>query len=513
MPDEARLNEILDIVEQARAEGDTATEQRAIAAYRTESGAVRAPIAPAAPALRPTRMQALQEGMQRQYGIADNIGGAISEPVTTMLTGGAGMVAGGLAGLAQGAKNLVSPGMPAADRVQQVSSALTYEPRTAAGQAVTAGAGKVLGYPFRKLAEGADKAGQVVSDVTGSPAAGAATNTAIQSLPAVLLRGKVGNGNRRPGRAGSPVESAETAPRAAAPAKAERPAGLGKVSGDAPTLEKLQADKNAAYKKAEETGIVVSRSALNRLKTELVNDMKEQGLNKTLHPDTAAAFKEILDAKGQLKLSEIETLRRIANDAKGAIKPGDARLGARIIDKIDDFEANLSDIDVISGDAASATAFKEARALNTRLSKARDINALFERAELKAGANYTQSGMENALRQEFKALALNKNKIRRFTPEEQAAIKRVASGSPMENALRWAGKFGINDRFGQIFGLGATASMGGAGILIPMAGTASKAISTRMTMRNASRAEEMMRRGPGNALAAKQPRNKLATVD
>ena len=40
MADEKRLNEILDLIEQARSEGDSATEQKAIAAYKKESTAV-----------------------------------------------------------------------------------------------------------------------------------------------------------------------------------------------------------------------------------------------------------------------------------------------------------------------------------------------------------------------------------------------------------------------------------------------------------------------------------------
>lgn len=38
MADEARLHQLLDLIEQARGEGDTATEQKVIAAYRAESG-------------------------------------------------------------------------------------------------------------------------------------------------------------------------------------------------------------------------------------------------------------------------------------------------------------------------------------------------------------------------------------------------------------------------------------------------------------------------------------------
>ncbi len=119
---------------------------------------------------------------------------------------------------------------------------------------------------------------------------------------------------------------------------------------------------------------------MNRLKTELVDDLKKEGLDKDLHPKANAALKRILESKGQLSLNQIETLRKIANDAKGAIEPADARLGARIVERIDDFEDGLSAADVVSGDAAAASAFKEARALNQRYAKARTIQKIFDDA-------------------------------------------------------------------------------------------------------------------------------------
>ncbi len=107
----------------------------------------------------------------------------------TVASLGSGAIAGpvsGLAGIAQGAKNLFSPGMQAGDRVRQVQEALTYEPRTTIGQGVT----KAISYPFMKLGELGDFAGEKTAEKTGSPAAGAGVNMALQSIP--LLLGRVG---------------------------------------------------------------------------------------------------------------------------------------------------------------------------------------------------------------------------------------------------------------------------------------------------------------------------------
>jgi hypothetical protein len=399
-------------------------------------------------------------------------------------------------------------GQKAADIIARVQQALTYQPRTDAGQQAT----QVASYPFEKLAQGGYWAGEKAADLTGSPLVGAAVDTAVQSIPALLLRGRVGNGRGSPNRVGNPVAAgeAEAAPKAApnAAPKAERNAGLERVP-EAPTIEELQVAKNAAYQAADNTGIVVSRNALNRLKVGLVNDLKKEGLNRKLHPKAAAALEEIVNAKGQLSLSEIETLRKIANDAKGSLEPADARLGSKIVDHIDDFEEGLSQSDVVGGNANAAGAYKEARALNTRLSKAKTIDELFRRAELNA-PNFSGSGMENALRTEFRALAKNKREIRRFSPEERAAIEKVAKGAPMENLLRQVGKLAPTGIVS--FGLGqvAGAAIGGpAGMTaVPAVGFAARSAATRMTKKNANAVSEMVRRGPQKA---KQPQPEEVT--
>lgn len=418
--------------------------------------------------------------------------GGLGETAATLATGGVAMPVAGIAGL-------VSAPFVGADRaaqvIQRLQDALTYRPRGFEGQQVSQAASA----PFEFVADAAEYAGGEVAEATGSPAAGAGVNAIMQAAPALLARGRVGRGNSGANPVGSrpPVGKVAPAGEAAPQGKWAPRLERSPERPQAPaTIDDLTQAKNAAYKRAEETGVVVARGAINRLKVELVNDLKKEGLNKTLHPKTSAALKEILDTKGQLSLSQIETLRKIANDAKGAIEPADARLGARIVERIDDFEANLADADVVSGNPAAATAFKEARALNTRLSKARTIDKLLKDAELQAGANYTMSGMENALRQQFKALAKNDRKMRQFSQAEQAAIRKVALGGPVENTLRLLGKLSPTGALPTLVGMGAIGAAGPAGIAIPAAGAASRYAATRMTIRNARAADELIRGEP-----------------
>lgn len=88
----------------------------------------------------------------------------------------------GIAGLVGSA--LPGPQGQGANWTEGVQNALTYQPRTSAGQSTA----NVLAYPFEKLQQGSDFAGQKALDITGSPAVATAVNTALQAAPAILTR-------------------------------------------------------------------------------------------------------------------------------------------------------------------------------------------------------------------------------------------------------------------------------------------------------------------------------------
>lgn len=128
---------------------------------------------------------------------------AVNESAMAIGTGAVATPIAGLAGLGTAAaRGLGLTDALPGDVVEQVQGALTYQPRTQAGSVAT----NAVSYPFEMLAQGGDWVGQKVANRFG-PAAGAATNTAIQALPAMLLPGLLKRG-RQPAR----VEPAQAAP-------------------------------------------------------------------------------------------------------------------------------------------------------------------------------------------------------------------------------------------------------------------------------------------------------------
>jgi hypothetical protein len=240
----------------------------------------------------------------------------------------------------------------------------------------------------------------------------------------------------------------------------------------------------------------VRAESFDALKAKLANELKVDGLNSTLHPQATAALKEITDATGPQTLQQIETMRRIARDAADTFdNPANARQANNIIDAIDEFVDNAADSDLVSGNAKDAAALKEARSLYTRKRKAEDIERMIEKAQLAA------TGFENGLRNQFRALANNDRKIRRFTKEEQAAIRRVAEGGGIENAARLLGKTAPTGIVSGGLSSGAGLVMGGpvGAVALPAIGWGARKAAESMTSRNARSAAELMRRGPVNA--------------
>lgn len=270
------------------------------------------------------------------------------------------------------------------------------------------------------------------------------------------------------------------------------------VAPAAPSKEALKEASRAAYKKAEDAGVVIAPASFDKAKQVITGELK--GLNSTLYPKATAALKEIADTNGPVTLEQLEILRRIAKDAQGSIEPADSRMAGNIVDTLDKYAETLGPKDLISGDANAISALKEARSLWSRARKSDLLDEMVDRATTRAGTNYTQAGMQHALRQEFKTLAVNSRKLRLFAPAEQAAIKDIARGGAWENTLRNLGKFDPTTGGMATFlsaalaGVGAIPT-GGASLLIPVAGYAAKRAATKITANKVSALDEMVRRG------------------
>jgi hypothetical protein len=206
-----------------------------------------------------------------------------------------------------------------------------------------------------------------------------------------------------------------------------------------------------------------------------------------------------------MTLENAETLRRVALAGLDTPEKNDRRLTHLIIDKLDDYMAKLQPQDIVAGDAPKAVAaLQDARQLYSRAAKSADIDRIIEKARNAVGANYTAAGFDTALRQKFRAIADNERAFNRFSPEEQAAIKKIVRGGGIQNTLRYIGK--LSPTSGLALGAELVGSLHSPEIAIPIAvgGYAARQTSAKMGANNVKKLSGIVRSG-GNALAPPGP--------
>ena len=254
----------------------------------------------------------------------------------------------------------------------------------------------------------------------------------------------------------------------------------------APTVQELKGQAGQQYKFAEEAGAVFKRNAYNKFSTGLESTLRKEGLDKTLHPRVFAALERIKDTKGNVSLENMEILRRISQAAGSSADASERRLASILVDNLDDFVETAQPGQLAKGSSEAVSALTDARELWKRAKKTEILDDLVASAELRADANFSQSGMENALRRKLVTLADNPKKLRAFTKEEQSAIKVAAKGGPIQNALRLVGKLaptGIVSGGGSV-GLGYLAGGPIGAIGLPLTGGIARKGAELLGLRN-----------------------------
>ena len=255
----------------------------------------------------------------------------------------------------------------------------------------------------------------------------------------------------------------------------------------APTVQELKGQAGQQYKFAEDVGAVFKKNSYNQFANQLESTLAKEGLDKALQPRVFAALERIKDTKGgNVSLENMEILRRIGQAAGSSADASERRLASIMVDNLDDFVETAQPGQLAKGSSEAVSALTDARELWKRAKKTEILDDLVASAELRADANFSQSGMENALRRKLVTLADNPKKLRAFTKEEQNAIKVAAKGGPIQNALRLVGKLaptGIVSGGGSV-GLGYLAGGPIGAVGLPIVGGVARKGAEQLGLRN-----------------------------
>ncbi|MFC0246402.1 hypothetical protein ACFOLL_04365 [Falsochrobactrum ovis] len=268
-----------------------------------------------------------------------------------------------------------------------------------------------------------------------------------------------------------------------------------------PTVEQLKEQASGLYQKAEKNGVTATQQQTKNLADEFRGIAEREGL---IYPDgqVSASYPKAAEAlrmtnaysKGEMNPTQMQVVRDTLSDAAYTTEGKESRIATQMLKKFDEFTAPL------------APEFPQARQISQRYLKGEKLEKLRELAK-NASNNYTQSGFDNALRQQYRGLSdrIIKGQEGGWSPEQIAAINRVANGTPVSRLATWAGKaapkgvvstgasVGLPFYIGNAFGgpqVGILASLGTAG-----GGFAAQTAASNMRSRYGLLAELMARNG------------------
>lgn len=270
------------------------------------------------------------------------------------------------------------------------------------------------------------------------------------------------------------------------------------LQASTPTAQEIGRAADDAYAGARQSGAVFTEGTTQELVDGMALAARDARINDLTAPQATAMLSRLQQRGGTpMTVSEVEDMRIFLNQlvADGG---NEGRVAKSMVRAFDDLMADLRPADFTGGDAELAmTAIKEGRKLFATQQKTRLIEDTIQKAQDMSSANYSASGFENALRQQFKNLLTNRNALNGFSEAEKAAIRQVAAGGPVENILRYVGKLAPTGIVSTGIGVGAGYALGGpigAGAVLG-AGTAARNAATTSTLNNANLARALVAGG------------------
>lgn len=270
----------------------------------------------------------------------------------------------------------------------------------------------------------------------------------------------------------------------------------------APAASDLKSVASGMFQQLDQSGVAVAPSRLQKMASDLVQTFVKKRANPNLDPKSLGALTEVVKAVDEamqsgsgLVLSDLHTLRQIAQKAAQSAEGRDQMFASQIINSIDDMISSLKPADIIGGADPKQAANLMFDAIGT-WGRARRVG-LIEEAIYKA--QNVASGVENGLRIEFRKLVQNPETRKLFTAAERQAIEDVVRGNAVANVTKLLGKFGFGtngagNMLGGTIGFGAGTVFGGpiAGMVAAGAGTAARKASEALTSKAAQRAAQVV---------------------
>lgn len=272
----------------------------------------------------------------------------------------------------------------------------------------------------------------------------------------------------------------------------------------APTVAELKAASRAGYRAPEVAAVEINPQSTANLSVKIENDLAALGYRNRPSSPERAVFEEVnglIPPQGvsSVKVADLHSAQKAfgimarERDAVGAPTP---KAAAASVAKqhLDDYLPNISQADVISGDAVRAAEILTEAGKNWGAAKrGEQVDLQLTRAERQAAKSGMGGNVENAMRQKIATILDNPKRTVGFSPAEIQAMEDIVRGTRGRNALRAAGKLGVDGGLSLLLNTGAAIGSGGATIPITAIGTIARILGQRATGKAGASLSEMIR--------------------
>lgn len=265
----------------------------------------------------------------------------------------------------------------------------------------------------------------------------------------------------------------------------------------APTSAQLKTQASQAYERASKAGVLVKPESLEDAGNNIISSInKKIVIDPEVDTEAMAVQRRLTKTFEEPQtIEQLDLTRQFIRDSQKA-GGRSAEYAKEALKKFDDYIDNIGAKDIVAGDSKTALSeLKNARDLWKRSQKTQIIDDILQSADIRS-VNYSQSGMENALRRQLISLADSAD-MRFFTKSEQDAIRAAAKGGNLQNFLRWAGKLSPSSVVAGAGGAYIGATMLGpiGAVIAPVVGGAAKYGATQLGMANIANLQSMMALG------------------
>lgn len=266
----------------------------------------------------------------------------------------------------------------------------------------------------------------------------------------------------------------------------------------APTIQELKAAAKADYQSPEVVSLEVKPTTIRNYSDTAKTVLGNEGFDENVAPKTFGILEKLqkIPPGSTVTGQNFNSLRKMLGKAAGSIEPSEKAAASMAIEHLDSFIPSIPKSEVIAGDVGAAASKLETARGNTWAAKQSEkIDDKVVQAEIRAGAANSGMNVANTIRQRMADVVLKPKEARGLLPEEIEQAKAISQGSRTQNIVR-----GVSNVLGGGGGLGTVAAAtagglatGGPGALAPLAGFALKALSNKLTIRQADKLSEAIR--------------------